>query len=121
MDELRQPAPPTSTVPISHSGRGGRRGGRGGGGGPQHPSARVQIPDTEFDFEAMNAKFDKANLRPDGESESDSESGSDKETSNEADKKDKAAKFYNPQRSFFDDISSDSNLKSDGVNGGRGT
>ncbi|CUA75924.1 Protein decapping 5 [Arabidopsis thaliana] [Rhizoctonia solani] len=112
MDELRQPAP--NVAP--QSGR-GRRGGRGGGA--HHTSGRVQVPDTEFDFEAMNAKFDKANLRPE-DSDSDSESESVDDTLNEGEKKEKAAKFYNPQRSFFDDISSDSNIKNDGGNAGRG-
>ncbi|CAE7204455.1 unnamed protein product [Rhizoctonia solani] len=115
MDELRQPAP--NTAP--QGGRGGRRGGRGGG--TQHASGRVQVPDTEFDFEAMNAKFDKASLRPD-ESESESDSDSGDETPVEGEKKEKAAKFYNPTQSFFDDISSDSNVKNDGGNApaGRG-
>ncbi|ELU40162.1 60S ribosomal protein L3 [Rhizoctonia solani AG-1 IA] len=114
MDELRQPAP--SNAP--QGGRGGRRGGRGGGA--QHTAGRVQVPDTDFDFEAMNAKFDKANLRP-NESESDSESESEDDAPVEGDKKEKGAKFYNPQRSFFDDISSDSNLKNEGGNPVRGT
>ncbi|KAF8717763.1 Ribonuclease III, partial [Rhizoctonia solani] len=113
MDELRQPAP--SNAP--QGGRGGRRGGRGGGA--QHTAGRVQVPDTDFDFEAMNAKFDKANLRP-NESESDSESESEDDAPVEGDKKEKGAKFYNPQRSFFDDISSDSNLKNEGGNPIRG-
>ncbi|GAB1521737.1 54S ribosomal protein L3 mitochondrial [Rhizoctonia solani] len=113
MDELRQPAP--SNAP--QGGRGGRRGGRGGGA--QHTAGRVQVPDTDFDFEAMNAKFDKANLRP-NESESDSESESEDDAPVEGDKKEKGAKFYNPQRSFFDDISSDSNLKNEGGNPVRG-
>lgn len=116
MDELRQPAP--SAAPPAHAGRGGRRGGRGGGA--QSASTRVQVPDTAFDFEAMNAKFDKASLRP-NESDSESDSGSDEDAAAEGDKKEKSAKFYNPQRSFFDDISSDSNLKNEGgANGGRG-
>ncbi|KAH7341978.1 Scd6-like Sm domain-containing protein [Rhizoctonia solani] len=114
MDELRQPA--ASNAP--QGGRGGRRGG-GRGGAAQHAFGRVQVPDTEFDFEAMNAKFDKASLRPDG-SESESESDSGDDTPVEGDKKEKGAKFYNPQRSFFDDISSDSNLKNEGGNPGRG-
>ncbi|CAE6519331.1 unnamed protein product [Rhizoctonia solani] len=113
MDELRLPAPNNT----AQGGRGGRRGGRSGGA--QHASGRVQVPDTEFDFEAMNAKFDKASLRPEG-SDSDSESDSGDDTPNEGDKKEKAAKFYNPQKSFFDDISSDSNLKNDAGNIGRG-
>ncbi|KAG8716406.1 hypothetical protein FRC11_013389 [Ceratobasidium sp. 423] len=113
MDELRQPAPNNT----AQGGRSGRRGGRGGGA--QHAPGRVQVPDTAFDFEAMNAKFDKASLRPDG-SDSDSESDSGDDTPNEGDKKEKAAKFYNPQKSFFDDISSDSNLKNDAGNVGRG-
>ncbi|KAF8604697.1 hypothetical protein BDV93DRAFT_95724 [Ceratobasidium sp. AG-I] len=120
MDELRtQPAvAPAPAAPAAHAGRGGRRGGRGGGA--QSGSSRVQVPDTEFDFEAMNAKFDKASLRP-GESESDSASeASDEHTPNEADKKEKTGKFYNPQRSFFDDISSDSNFKNEGQANPRG-
>lgn len=116
MDELRQPAP--NAPPTAHTGRGGRRGGRGGAAQPT--SARVQVPDTDFDFAAMNAKFDKASLRP-NESESDSDEESDEDATADGDKKEKAAKFYNPQRSFFDDISSDSNLKNDGgAGGGRG-
>ncbi|KAF8754078.1 Ribonuclease III [Rhizoctonia solani] len=91
----------------------------GRGGGAQHTAGRVQVPDTDFDFEAMNAKFDKANLRP-NESESDSESESEDDAPVEGDKKEKGAKFYNPQRSFFDDISSDSNLKNEGGNPVRG-
>ncbi|KAG9088561.1 hypothetical protein FRC06_001972 [Ceratobasidium sp. 370] len=122
MDELRtQPTPAASAGPAPHHGRGGRRGGRGGGG--QLAASRVQIPDTEFDFEAMNAKFDKASLLP-NESESDSDSDASKDRAPDEvdkDKKEKAGKFYNPQRSFFDDISSDSNLKNDGGNArGRG-
>jgi protein LSM14 len=117
MDELRQPVLSNNATPQAHSGRGGRRGGRGGGNQPS--ATRVQVPDTEFDFEAMNAKFDKASLRP-NDSESDSDSGSDNDALNETDKKEKLGKFYNPQRSFFDDISSDSNLKNDGANGPRG-
>ncbi|QRV74815.1 hypothetical protein RhiJN_02830 [Ceratobasidium sp. AG-Ba] len=119
MDELRtQPPPAASAGPAPHSGRGGRRGGRGGAG--QSTGARVQVPDTEFDFEAMNAKFDKASLRP-NESESDSESDdSEDRVPDELEKKEKPGKFYNPQRSFFDDISSDSNLKDGGNPRGRG-
>ncbi|KAG9127538.1 hypothetical protein FRC07_012554 [Ceratobasidium sp. 392] len=119
MDELRtQPAPAASAGPAPHSGRGGRRGGRGGGG--QSAGGRVQVPDTEFDFEAMNAKFDKASLRP-NESESDSDSDeSEDRAPDEPEKKEKTGKFYNPQRSFFDDISSDSNLKDGGAPRGRG-
>ncbi|KAG8725937.1 hypothetical protein FRC12_023868, partial [Ceratobasidium sp. 428] len=88
MDELRtQPAPAASAGPAPHPGRGGRRGGRGGGGQPA--SGRVQVPDTEFDFEAMNAKFDKASLRP-NESESDSDSDeSEDRVPDEPDKKEK--------------------------------
>lgn len=118
MDELRAQPASATTAPAAHAGRGGRRGGRGGAA--QSGSSRVQVPDTEFDFEAMNAKFDKASLRP-GESESDSASeASDENTPNETDKKEKTGKFYNPQRSFFDDISSDSNLKNEGPANPRG-
>jgi hypothetical protein len=68
----------------------------------------------------MNAKFDKANLRP-NESESESDSDSEDDIPADGGKEEKGAKFYNPQRSFFDDISSDSNLKNEGGNPGRGT
>ena len=59
----------TAAVSHSHSHHGGERGGgrggrRGRGGGHRNADAptEIKVPTTDFDFESMNAKFDKAAL-----------------------------------------------------------
>ena len=91
--------------------RGGRRGGR-----PEIKAGDLRVPATDFDFESSNARFDKAALAPsprgtpknDGEAEAADE------------KKDEdGTTAYNPQKSFFDTLSSGSNGPS-GDGRGRG-
>jgi len=112
-------------------GRGGRRGysnNAGGGGGAK--VEQIKVPATDFDFESSNAKFDKAALSPrgtgkrvvgsvdedevatnpsdvEGEGESNGKVRSkekEKEDGEKEREKEKAA--YNPQKSFFDSLSS---------------
>ncbi|KAF9014283.1 Scd6-like Sm domain-containing protein [Cyathus striatus] len=85
---------PTTHHP--HAGRGARRGGRGG----RSENTELKVPNTDFDFESMNAKFDKASLAP---SKPATEASTPGEAEGEA-KQDEGA--YNPQKSFFDSLSS---------------
>jgi len=110
-------------APTSGRGHGGRRGGR-------HHDARavdLKVPATDFDFEGSNARFDKSALGPakpsnpksgevtpndEGEAEAEGEG-------EEQNGKEKAGTpgAYNPQKSFFDSLTSGSN---DQPTGGRG-
>ncbi|KZT09586.1 uncharacterized protein LAESUDRAFT_722551 [Laetiporus sulphureus 93-53] len=96
-----------NTVPRS----GGRRG-RG-----QEPKASdLRVPTTDFDFQSSNARFDKAALSPRGTPKTDGEEGSE-EDKEEKEEKDTA---YDPTKSFFDSLSSGSNIVSGDARGGRG-
>ncbi|KAG6840828.1 hypothetical protein C0991_004051 [Blastosporella zonata] len=100
--------------------RGGRRGGAGAGGRGRGDGQQQQIkvPTTDFDFAGSNAKFDKAALTPkaaapskqaqDEGEESESEEGEDKEGEDkkEKEKETEDATAYNPSKSFFDSLSS---------------
>lgn len=83
----------------------------------QQQAAPVSVPDSEFDFEAGNKKFDRASLAKEAgqvlvENESDDSSDEeefstapqDRRTSSASGQKDA---FYNKSTSFFDSISSD--------------
>ncbi|KAI0672827.1 Scd6-like Sm domain-containing protein [Trametes maxima] len=89
--------------------RGGRRGGRGQG---QEPKGDLRVPDTDFDFQSSNARFDKAALAPSprGTPKSDGSEGAESEVQ-EGEKKDGEDRpvAYNPKQSFFDTLSSGSN------------
>ncbi|KAI0748460.1 Scd6-like Sm domain-containing protein [Daedaleopsis nitida] len=95
--------------------RGGRRGGRAGQG-PEMKAVDLRVPAVDFDFESSNARFDKAALAPSprGTPKIEGESGVEEV---EGDEKDTA---YNPQKSFFDTLSSGSNAPSSGEGRGRG-
>ncbi|KAG6815569.1 hypothetical protein H0H87_000479 [Tephrocybe sp. NHM501043] len=124
------------------NGRGGRRGGAATGGRgradvpQQQQQQHIKVPTTDFDFASSNAKFDKAALTPkalasaksaqgsgseDDEGE-EGQNGEDKEKTKE--KEDVTA--YNPTKSFFDSLSSNtqapppSNGNGGGFRGRRG-
>ncbi|KAF8055854.1 Scd6-like Sm domain-containing protein [Lyophyllum atratum] len=103
-----------SGAPVNGGGRGGGRRGGGGGRGRAADAAQIKVPTTDFDFASSNAKFDKSALTPrmgSGAGEAKSEAGSAGEDGEEKDKeaakeKEKEAAAYNPQKSFFDSLSS---------------
>ncbi|PFH45945.1 hypothetical protein AMATHDRAFT_8442 [Amanita thiersii Skay4041] len=92
-------------------GRGGRRG-RGQHRGENHQE--IKVPNTDFDFESSNAKFDKAALAaasnktavngstPSGETKNGEGAA---EGDNKPTEEEKQA-AYNPSKSFFDSLSS---------------
>ncbi|TDL24696.1 hypothetical protein BD410DRAFT_785388 [Rickenella mellea] len=95
-----------------------RGGGRRGGGRAQE--REIKVPQTDFDFASSNARFDKASLaanRADnGDGKGDDEKTNPSEDEKEGDKQAKESpkekstdKAYNPQKSFFDSLSSSSN------------
>ncbi|KAK8094143.1 Scd6-like Sm domain-containing protein [Apiospora hydei] len=95
----------------STRGRGGR-GSRGGAAG------KIDVPETDFDFQVANAKFNKQDLvkeavagSPLGETAPNG-SGPDPEAQEVADEP-APAQAYNKTRSFFDNISSESKERSE--------
>lgn len=116
--------------------RGGRRGGHTGGGGRQsHQNIeQIKVPATDFDFESMNARFNKAALAQQQqavaaatEGAAGAEGGAEGEEKDKVkgdgtpattDKKPEAA--YNPQKSFFDSLSSSTATPAAGAAGGSG-
>jgi protein LSM14 len=80
--------------------------------GAASQNREIKVPNTDFDFESSNAKFDKKKvIVPD-------EEGSVSSGEDDSEDKDKA---YNPQRSFFDSLSSSaSTAPRGGANMGRG-
>ncbi|OSD08468.1 hypothetical protein PYCCODRAFT_1473072 [Trametes coccinea BRFM310] len=95
-----------------HHHRGGRR---GRGQGHDGKTGSFPIPDTEFDFQSSNARFDKAALASSARSSStkgdESETPESEANQGEAgDKEDESRPgAYNPKKSFFDSLSSGSN------------
>ncbi|KAF9460662.1 Scd6-like Sm domain-containing protein [Collybia nuda] len=89
------------------NGRGGRRGGRGGGA---RDNVQIKVPATDFDFESSNAKFDKAALTPRSTSAAGKENGEEEsgEAAGAEEKEKEKETAYNPQKSFFDSLSSSS-------------
>ncbi|KAH9945778.1 Scd6-like Sm domain-containing protein [Epithele typhae] len=88
------------------NGNGAQRGGRRGGGrNPEPKAGDLRVPTTDFDFQTSNARFDKAALAPSprGTPKIDGEDG---EVEEDVKEKDTA---YNPEKSFFDTLSSGSN------------
>ena len=100
---------------ASHGGRGGRRGGHRGGGRPAE--SELKVPTTEFDFESANAKFDNSAIAsPTGTKEE----GATAEGEGAEKSADKVETAYNPQKSFFDSLSSSSATPASGSGGGQG-
>lgn len=96
-------------------GGGGRRGG-GAGRGPQQEALRV--PNTDFDFQSSNARFDKAALSPRGTPKGDATPPEGEEPKGK--EKEESESAYNPKKSFFDSLSSGSNAPTENRGGGRG-
>ncbi|KAK4228948.1 Scd6-like Sm domain-containing protein [Podospora fimiseda] len=86
--------------------RGGQnsRGGTRGRGGPR-PAAKVEVPDSDFDFATANAKFNKQELVT-GTPLAETANG-DLHQSEAVAEAEQAEPAYNKSRSFFDNISSD--------------
>lgn len=95
---------------------------RNGKRGGDTQAGNMQVFTTDFDFETSNAKFNKAALVE--ESDSDSESDAETNPSNAGDKKDKEKKAkepaYNPSKSFFDGLTQNSLHARGGGVGGQG-
>ncbi|KAI0311056.1 Scd6-like Sm domain-containing protein [Amylostereum chailletii] len=80
-------------------------GGRRGGGGAR-PKGELRVPNTDFDFASSNARFDKAALGG-GSGAKSPASAEEGEVADEKEKeKEEKEKAYNPQKSFFDSLSS---------------
>lgn len=90
----------------------GGRGGRGGArGGPQ----KVEIPDTDFDFESSNAKFNKQDLVK--EAIAGSPLGENPPAAPPTEQAEVPVQGYNKSTSFFDNISSESKDRMEAANG----
>ncbi|KAJ5032859.1 uncharacterized protein L3040_009450 [Drepanopeziza brunnea f. sp. 'multigermtubi'] len=78
------------------------RGVRGGRGGARNTEKKVEVPESDFDFESANAKFNKQDLIKEAIA------GSPVSSPTEPDTPAAPAGGYNKASSFFDDISSES-------------
>jgi len=96
--------------------RGGRRG--GGGGRGQQQGHDIRVPNTDFDFQSSNARFDKAALSPRGTPNAEGSPAEGEEVPKGKEKEGETA--YNPKKSFFDSLSSGSNAPTENRGGGRG-
>jgi len=113
-------------IGAGHSTSGGT-GKRTGSGRQQQPIEQIKVPSTDFDFESMNAKFNKAALAlqettvaiTDGITSPDPESGGTPSNDSIASEK-KKEPAYNRQRSFFDSLSSSTSTPSGGPGGAGG-
>ncbi|KAL2006038.1 hypothetical protein VTN00DRAFT_9692 [Thermoascus crustaceus] len=100
------------------------RGGRGGRGQYQAQAKKVEVPDTDYDFESANAKFNKQDLvkeaiasgSPIGEPDEKAVNGT-TETNGTTAHPPIAAVAYNKASSFFDNISSESRDREEGTAG----
>jgi protein LSM14 len=111
--------------------RGGHRGGRSGHRGHyQGPAKKVEVPDTDYDFESANAKFNKQDLvkeaiatgSPVHEAEAHVENGEVEAVDTTHHAQSTTTSGYNKTTSFFDNISSearDREERSGGRPGGR--
>lgn len=75
-----------------------------GRGGPRQEPRKVEVPDTDFDFQSANAKFNKQDLVKDV---LDAPNGSSTEDAAANDENAPVAPSYNKKASFFDNISSE--------------
>jgi len=100
------------------NGRGGGSSARRGGGGP----TEIKVPSTDFDFQSSNAKFDKTAFVPKKKKVDTSEDDEDEDTnpSDTEKEKEKEKLAYNPQKSFFDSLSSSAHASPSGNHRGGG-
>ncbi|KAG9308426.1 hypothetical protein JVU11DRAFT_5595 [Chiua virens] len=85
-------------------GRGGRRGHHGHGATAK--GNELKVPATDFDFATSNARFDKSAIAPKKSNASEGE-GATSEGAEVVSKEDEEGEIaYNPQKSFFDSLSS---------------
>ncbi|KAI1619549.1 G2/M phase checkpoint control protein Sum2 [Exophiala viscosa] len=122
----------TSNAPTApaRGGRGGPRGGRGGNYG-RGGSRKIEIPQSDFDFESANAKFSKEDLIKEaiatgsppvaGSEDNIHTDGADTDAaaSSTPQRKDSVstATTYNRSTSFFDNISSEAKDREEGSGG----
>ncbi|KAH9843148.1 Scd6-like Sm domain-containing protein [Rhodofomes roseus] len=109
LGDLRVSQATANGAPIPRSG--GRRGGRG----QDYKTGDLRVPATDFDFQGSNARFDKSAISPRGTPKNDGEAEGGK-----AEEKSAEDSAYNPQKSFFDSLSSGSNGPQADARGGRG-
>ncbi|CBF88243.1 putative G2/M phase checkpoint control protein Sum2 [Aspergillus nidulans FGSC A4] len=113
----------------SRASRGGQHArGRGGHRGQHHAQAnkKVEVPQTDYDFETANAKFNKQDLVKEaiasGSPLEEAESPAQIATAAEPPTTTQSATVYNKSTSFFDNISSEARDREEGSNvrpGGR--
>jgi protein LSM14 len=109
----------------------GRRG--HGQGTNDIKAGEIKVPAADFDFQSSNALFDKAALAPrktkdddgsadDATNPSDSEDPVSRDKKAERKEKEREAVAYNPQKSFFDSLSSSTHpgSRGGGDSGGHG-
>ncbi|KAG5941847.1 hypothetical protein E4U59_001529 [Claviceps monticola] len=83
------------------NGRGRGRGGRSGG------AAKVEVPDSDFDFARSNAKFNKEDIAKEAIASGDTIESPGEPENNEPIAETASGNPYNKSRSFFDNISSE--------------
>ncbi|KAI6028752.1 Scd6-like Sm domain-containing protein [Pisolithus orientalis] len=83
----------------------GGRGGRRGHHGQDAKVGELTVPNTEFDFQSANARFDKAALAPKKAKQPEDDKPVNEESPGEKEKE-KEERAYNPTKSFFDNLSS---------------
>ncbi|KAK7450645.1 hypothetical protein VKT23_012956 [Stygiomarasmius scandens] len=111
---------------VSNANGAGRAGG-GGRRGPKPQPAQISVPNTDFDFQSSNARFDKKSGEsgvPKKEKEKKEANGNGEEDvetnpSENGDTKGKDSMAYNPQKSFFDSLTPGP-AEARGQAGGRG-
>ena len=101
-------------------------GGRGGRRKRDLKPGDLKVPDTDFDFQSSNARFDKGSMGPqkqNKEKEMDGEAAVHEEGSEDGEAKEKEEDLaYDPKKSFFDSLSSSASglAQGGGQGGGRG-
>ena len=85
-------------------GRGGRRGHHAHG--PTIKGHELNVPTTDFDFQGSNARFDKSALAPKKSKDAEEEGVASDGGADAPGKEEGEDRAYNPQKSFFDSLSS---------------
>ncbi|KAJ3102293.1 hypothetical protein HDU97_000650 [Phlyctochytrium planicorne] len=99
-------------------GRGGFRGGRGRVGGGNYRNnnngnnIRTRVPDSDYDFESANAKFDRSELK--FPAKPDQANGEEEKVSPDNEEPTSPSNFYDKTSSFFDNISCEARDRAEG-------